>query len=397
MASLSTRITCATTAAVLLAGSSDATPNSVASANSTVNKKYTYHYSWSSLPGDVTMPMARSDASATAVGGKILIAGGCVGKQVKTSWGYACDTITDTATLFNPGTNTFTAVHDMPRERYRHTAVAVGNKVFLLGGTDLSYPEPQIAHVDVFDLSTNTWSTLPDLGKLTHAMSDPASFTVGTKIFFIGGYETTDYNATNKVWSYDSATTTGWNAVADAPTARGDSIAVAIHGKGYVFGGFTHENSWSIPVGHLQSYDAKLDKWTSLPSMKTVRGDKAGAVLHNRFHVIGGETKDKEGNSVPIKEVEVFDPSDGSWQAEGDIPSERFRFMAAAIDNTIYIFGGPGTLQHKGDTSFYPVLDTVEAFTEKRIGITNVDAASIRLVAKCVVVLYVLAMALLVC
>ena len=117
---------------------------------------------------------------------------------------------------------------------------------------------------------------------------------------------------------------------------------MAMAGRGYVFGGFTHENYFAMPVGHLESYDAELDKWTSLPSMKTVRGDKAGAVLHDRFHVIGGETKDTQGNSVPIKDVEVFDPSDGSWQAEGDIPTERFRFMAASVDDTIYIFGGQG-------------------------------------------------------
>lgn len=384
---VSTTFACAVVAAVLLAGTARATPGSAANPNSTTkNEDYTFHYSWASLGDDVKMPLARSDASATAVRGKILLAGGCVGKQVKTDWGYGCDTITKTATLFDPATNTFQDVQDMPRARYRHTAAAVESKVFLLGGTDLSYPEPQFEYVDVFDSDTKTWSTLSAV--LTHAMSDPASFAIGTKIFFVGGYETTEYNATDKVWSYDTAAGTfGWTAVADAPSSRGDSIGVTIQGKGYVFGGFTHENKWEMPVGHLESYDIQKDKWTSLPSMKTMRGDKAGAALHDRFHVIGGETKDEKGNSVPIKDVEVFDPNDGTWQAEGDIPTERFRFMAASVDDTIYIFGGQGMLQGEGATSFYPVLDTVEAFTEQRIGITNVDAASICSVAAMVVAL----------
>ena len=98
---------------------------------------------------------------------------------------------------------------------------------------------------------------------------------------------------------------------------------------------------------------------------------------------------------MPIKDVEVFDPSDGSWQAEGDIPTERFRFMAASVDDTIYIFGGQGKLQGKGNTSFYPVLNTVEAFVEKRIGITYVDAASTCSIASVIVALSVLAVAML--
>ena len=88
-------------------------------------------------------------------------------------------------------------------------------------------PERLGGRVNVFDSDTKTWSTLSAV--LTHAMSDPASFAIGTKIFFVGGYETTEYNATDKVWSYDTAAGTfGWTAVADAPSSRGDSIGVTL-------------------------------------------------------------------------------------------------------------------------------------------------------------------------
>ena len=375
------------------------TPTAVAATTgSTTSKKYLYQYSWTKV---APMPLARSDASATTVGDKILLAGGCVGKQVLQNWGgYGCDAITKSATLFDPTTETFEAVPDMPRERYRHAATEVNGKVYLLGGTDLSYPEPQIALVDVFDAKSKTWSTLPSEDNLSPgAMTDPAAFAIGTKLYFVGGYETTTYNATNKVWSYDTATTeakTGWIEVAEAPTKRGDSIGVTMGNKGYVFGGFTHENDWAMPVGHLESYDPSANRWESHPVMKTVRGDKAGAELHDRFHVIGGETKDENGTSVPIDKVEVFDPSDGTWQTEGDIPSERFRFMAASTKNKIYIFGGQGKLQGAGETSFYPVLPTVEAFVEKRTGITNVDGGSTRSTESVIASVFALLVAILV-
>ena len=52
-------------------------------------------------------------------------------------------------------------------------------------------------------------------------------------------------------------------------------------------------------------------------------------------------------------------------------------------------------MQGKGNTSFYPVLNTVEAFVEKRIGITYVDAASTCSIASVIVALSVLAVAML--
>jgi hypothetical protein len=125
----------------------------------------------------------------------------------------------------------------------------------------------------------------------------------------------------------------------------------------------------------LESYSPVDDKWTTLKSMPTARGDKAGAVLHNRFHVIGGETKNKDGHSVPIRDVEVYDPVEKTWQDEGSIPSERFRFMAAGFGDVIYIFGGQQFLvgEYGKSGSYYPVSDQVEAFIEKKLGITDVD------------------------
>ena len=354
---------------------STATTSTPAPAASTKSKKYKYAYSWKT---ETKMSTPRSDASATpTTANTILIAGGCVGKQVKTDWGYGCDVVTASAEIFDPKTSTFTATTtDMPSKRYRHTSAHVDGAVYVLGGTNLDYPEPMIATVDMYDVATSTWSTLPPSSDLPFATSDPTSFVIGTKIYYTGGYNTTDYSASMRSWVLDTqALSSGWKEIASAPTERGDAIGVSIDGVGYVFGGFTHTNGFASPVGTLESYSPEKEEWTSLKTMPTARGDKAGAVLHSRFHVIGGETKNKDGKSVPIKDVEVYDPVEKTWQDEGVIPSERFRFMAAAVDNIIYIFGGQKLLVGKQDAadSYYPVSDEVEAFVEDRLAITGVD------------------------
>ena len=39
--------------------------------------------------------------------------------------------------------------------------------------------------------------------------------------------------------------------------------------------------------------------------MKVARGDKAVAVLHDKLHVVGGETKNSQEHSVPLMDVEA--------------------------------------------------------------------------------------------
>merc|ERR1719343_995411 len=100
--------------------------------------------------------------------------------------------------------------------------------------------------------------------------------------------------------------------------------------------------------------------------MEIARGDKAVAVLNGILHVVGGETKNTHGHSVALRDVEAYDPDGNSWYPGGSIPSHRFRFVAAAYGQSLFIFGGQGFLigSYGEIGSKYPVVDTVEAYTE---------------------------------
>ena len=41
--------------------------------------------------------------------------------------------------------------------------------------------------------------------------------------------------------------------------------------------------------------------------MSVARGDKAVAVLNGKLHVVGGESKNQDGHSTPLMDVEVRD------------------------------------------------------------------------------------------
>ena len=345
--------------------------------SSGANIKFKYIHSWTNKQN---LPGPRSDLTATPVEDLIVLAGGCdapTQHYITTSWGgmYACPRITNNTLLYSPALDTYTPAPNMPRKRYRHAATSVGTKVYVLGGTNLA--EEQLTHVDVFDASTRTWSTLASQ-PLAEATTDPAAFSIGTKIYFTGGYVLPNYITVNTTWMMDTANVgAGWTKVAPAPSQRGDHAAVAIHGKAYVFGGFTHLDNYAQALSTLESYDPTKDTWTMRASMSNVRGDKAGTVLHDRFQCIGGEQKTKEGVSVPLSDVEAYDPAMDRWIPEGHIPSKRFRFVAASHEDTIYIFGGQGYLVGTANTntSYYPLVTTVEALLETKVTIDVSGAA----------------------
>ena len=96
-----------------------------------VNKPaFEYTHNW--VPR-AAMPHEASDFSATTVGDEIFLVGGCGHEQEwvgAAEWpGYYCSGVLAKSVAYVPATNTYRALPDAPRQRYRHSAVAVGTKV----------------------------------------------------------------------------------------------------------------------------------------------------------------------------------------------------------------------------------------------------------------------------
>lgn len=319
------------------------------------------------------MPYAASDFTATPLGGKIYIVGGCNGNQ---TWegafdfpGYYCSSVTAETLVYDPSTDTFEALAAAPRPRYRHAAVALGTEIIVLGGKTLF--DDTLAEVDVLDTVTGTWSTR---GAMSAPAADLAAFTLGGVVYAVGGYSAI-YDALS-VMSVMDPSTGVWSTL-DARswlnTERGDHGIGIIDGQVYAFGGFTHLNGFSAPHASLEALDADTMTWVQHPEPATIgRGDKAVVGLHGRVLVLGGEAKDGEGSSLPLQDVEAFHPftspsSAGGWSFVGTLMEKRFRFSAAAVGDSVYVFGGQGYLvgEINAEGSYYPVVSAVSSLTEE--------------------------------
>lgn len=328
--------------------------------------------SWESLP---SMQYAASDMSVTVVDGIAYVIGGCVADQqyVDDFGVYACGGAAGGVTnrgfsydITRANEGDTTAIPSAPRERYRHMAVAIGEEVYVLGGTDDS--EAPIAEIDIFNTVTGVWRTDTAMA-MTTPVTDGAAFVVGDRVHVCGGYKHYDYSIYNTTQVFDITNPEGgWTNAAELNTARGDfGIVELADGTGassfLAVGGW--DASFAAPLTSTEVYNVAADAWTAGPTLAVGRADKAIAAANNFVYVIGGEGP----GGLPINEIEYFDHSvalaGGTFSAANALELDRFRFAAVAFEDRLFLFGGQGFLEggaYGSNTSFHRVLSGVEAF-----------------------------------
>ena len=148
-------------------------------ASQTVNSALVETLTWSW--NDVKMPYPVSDAMSTYVQGPngdedgfIIITGGCDhpdGNKRSRGDNFVCLSVTTRALKFDPFQNKFTELPDAPRPRYRHAAVLVRKKVYVIGGRDVE--DNLVDFIDVSSMiipvARRTFHNFAMLSHLTHS------------------------------------------------------------------------------------------------------------------------------------------------------------------------------------------------------------------------------------
>ncbi|MTB51188.1 kelch-like protein [Lewinella sp. W8] len=132
--------------------------------------------------------------------------------------------------VYDPTTDTWEVLADAPRPRDHFQAVAHDGKIYALAGrTTKAATNPfanTIGEVDVYDLATNTWTTLTDTLP-THRAGN-AAIAVNDEILVIGGESTAHEVAHSNVEALDPASGT-WTML--------DSLSRGRHGTGVIYYG----------------------------------------------------------------------------------------------------------------------------------------------------------------
>lgn len=303
--------------------------------------------------------------SCNLYAGLVYMTGGCSSDEVYEANSSACDTMSSRLDIYDPQKDSWVQKASAPRARNRHGSATYNNKLYLFGGRDEQ--DVIIGFVDVYDMVSNSWSTLAD--NFTYANSDNAVFVEGSVAYIMGGYDAY-YDSLNATHLFFFSNESFVYNVAQMPRGRGDHCAEILEGDGYIFGGFQDTN-FCLPIDYLEKLHAQSLQYTSIYEVSTAPdgGDCACIVMNNRFYVFGGEAKVNvnvsgviECYSDPVKTAESYDPSTDKWTVEQDmtLPFGRFRSCALNINQQFYIFGGQGPLTLKaGEYTHSLLADTL--------------------------------------
>ncbi|OOB92252.1 hypothetical protein B0T42_01120 [Rathayibacter sp. VKM Ac-2630] len=218
--------------------------------------------------------------------------------------------------------------------------VAVGGKLYVFGGQFSGVT--QTLRSDRYDPATNSWTRLRDLPELiTHApvVAD------GTTLWILGGYVGLDKkDSSRRVWKYDIPTDT-YTAGPALPAARGGGGA-AIVGRQlhYLTGAVRQDSTGASTVDHPDHWVLNLDggtTWTASTPVPNPRNHVGTVVLGSKIYVIGGQHRENE-SGTPQVQVDAFDVVTKTWTRRADLPVARGHISAStfAWNGKVLVLGG---------------------------------------------------------
>jgi len=246
---------------------------------------------------------------------------------------------------------------------FRGDAAVVGG--YLADGTSTD-------EVDLYDPASDTWSRLPDLPV---AVNHAAAASAGGKLYAVGGYGGPGIRL-RSAYVFDGDR---WRGLKPMPGVRGAAGATIVAGKLYVVGGVGPDGlarrafaldlktgRWvSIPgpaprehlavtaaagkvyavAGRLAGIDTNLrtfeaysparKRWTKLAPVPDARGGTGAAFAKGVIVSVGGE--EPQGT---IGSVFGYDVTTKRWRRLADLPTPRHGIGVATIAGRVYVIGG---------------------------------------------------------
>lgn len=267
---------------------------------------------------------------------------------------------------FGGGVSVWSAGPALTQPRWQMQGLAVGGKIWAIGGY---YESGFGADIEIYDPATGTWTIL----------ANPFSgwgqaFAVASngKIYAMGGLASC-LTLAGTVEEYDpvSAVVT---PMANIPVSTYEpGIATSADGKIYVVGGCVPPTAVNDMVGPpsyldiLQVYDTTSGAWTIKRSMPIQRFGLAAVFgADGKLYAMGGHGPAGQ----PVADVHAYDPATDTWTPCGPLPSPRYHVVGvrAASTGRIFAIGGLSVLAGLTDVDeFDPVANTWSA----RSGLTQ--------------------------
>jgi N-acetylneuraminic acid mutarotase len=271
------------------------------------------------------MDVARSENPAVVLGDMIYTMGGLVSNPQGTG-------ATDSVERYEVGSKAWEIVAPLPTERHHSMAVALGGRIYHLGGMDGSGFNP-VATSWVLD-PTEGWAGIADLPEPVGA---GAAAVIKDTIYVVGGVP-----LGTGLFAYDPAADS-WKSLAEMTQPREHVAAVTFDGTLWVLGGRWGEEM----LNTVEVFDPVTGTWSSGPPMAEARSGFGATVVGDGIVVAGGEVFSP---TKALASTEIL--IDGEWGQGEPLPNPLHGIPLVTVGDLIYVIGGsvtPAAVDNPGE------------------------------------------------
>ena len=281
------------------------------------------------------------------------------------------ETTPTTGGTFKPGTIGWSTKASAPITREETVSFVANGKLYAIGGYINSKFEAT-TRVDAYDPSTNKWSRKKDAPtKITHSgvATDPSTGTVWMCGGFIGNLP--NPQGTTTVWKYSPGSDT-WTKGPSLPAGKAAGGAAVIGGKLYYFSGSNADRKSDSSACYVLDLGNQSAGWKSIASMPAARNHFGTAVVGGKAYVIGGAVH-LQSATQNKSDVYVYDPDTDKWTSTTGLPKAYSHFTSSiSVYEGRYILIAGGEAPHNTALSDVMLFDTQ---TKKWAKLTSLPSA----------------------
>jgi len=238
------------------------------------------------------------------------------------------------------------------------------SKLVVAGGFGSSFVASD--RFDLFDISTQTWSTGP---ALPHAYDHASLAALGDRLYLVGGYTGGLTNPTNEVWSLSTGETT-WRREPPMGTRRGALATAAAAGNLVAVGGVDQTGD----VLNSTEVFTPGTGWSAGPTLSIPREHLGAAGAGDKVYAIAGRNPDGAATSV-----ESLVLGQGEWKSEPALQDARSGIGGATTQSGRICTGG-GEVPGNADT--VPSIECLDGDAWQRVATMSVPRHGLAVIAE---------------
>jgi Kelch motif len=243
---------------------------------------------------------------------------------------------------YSPGPDQWMQVAPLNHPRDQLAAASLNGKVYAIGGANPSGDPTGLyaPYVEAYDPTSGAWS---DMAKLNVPRRNLAAVAVGNKIYAIGGccdtngpFDTVEvYDPNTNTWTVDTQHS--------LPLKRTKLAATVSNATIYAIGGVVCDGDCTIANADpsVLAWDTSSGAgWSGVASLPEPREQlKAFSDDSSTVYAVGG-TPSKCENAVTCTPFGISSLSNGQWTFFSSLGSNRSIFGAAYLSGVLYLIGG---------------------------------------------------------